>query len=671
MKHIVLIGLLATTFAAQAQNRPGTVAAQLSSQPLGQLQPVRVQEPPIQPNNSLRIAHLLRQRHWPTANQVRMPELRTQTGLQLIWQNDFSTAADWVAGKASGTSDGWVVSALGPQGTFSIGRIQSTSFANGFAKFDSDLGCSGDQHAWIGNAQAINLSGVNHVQLEFQQFYSKYIDSTFVDVSNDGTNWTPYLVNNQYSNNDLTPNPETVLLNISAVAANQATVYLRFRFYSRTATMGTGAGCGYAWMVDDVKIARLPDNDLVLATHAVVTANKLLFYGRTPLHLLNDSVRFEGAAQNFGAQPQTGVYFYAHIKNENGSFRFADTSRRSNQLLPEAFDTSASNHWYDLSSLPVGKFQYVVGYGADSLDASPINNHRSRSFFVTDTSYRLSSDFTRTNGLSTQSWDYAKDDLRMAVMYELPTADTITSVTIGLSGGSRPGALLEVAIRDTTGLFTNYSGTLQNPNSFAPLLFADSYVLTAADTAAGFVTIPIPEQLMDGTPQDRVLPAGAYYVSVSLFSNNGSAHVGVLDDESFIDFMPPYASLTYIPADPADPGSTNRWWTNGTAHAIFANFGRPALANSIEQLPQLSHWQLYPNPAKESVQLRFQLDKTAIIHLSIYDMQGRLVQKQQLGQLAAGEHVQTLEIAGLAPAMYQLRFQYDQQIQTQKLIIQP
>lgn len=665
------MGLLATSFAAHAQNRPGTVASQLANQNLGQLNPIRIQEPVVQPNNSLRIAHLLRQRHWPLANQIRMPELRTQTGLQLIWQNDFSTAADWVAGKAAGTTGDWVISALGPQGGFSIGRIQSTSYANGFAKFDSDLGCSGNQHAWIGNAQAINLSGVSHVQLEFQQYYSKYIDSTFVDVSTNGSNWTPFLVNNQYVNNDITPNPETVLLNISAVAANQANVYIRFRFYSRTATMGVGAGCGYAWMVDDVKISRLPDHDLVLATHAVVPANKLLFYGRTPQHQLNDSVRFEAAGQNFGALAQTGVYFYSHIKNENGTYRFADTSRRNNQLLPEAYDTSANNQWFSLSPLPIGKYEYVVGYGADSADASPVNNYRSRNFFVTDTSYRLSSDFTRTNGLSTQSWDYAKDDLRMAVLYELPVADTLTSVTIGLSGSSRPGALLEVAIRDTTGLFTNYSGTLQNPNSFAPLLFADSYILTATDTAAGFVTIPIPEQLMDGTPQDRVLPAGAYYVSVSLFSNNGSSHVGVLDDESFIDFMPPYASLTYIPADPADPGSTNRWWTNGTAHAIFANFGRPAIANSLEQLPNLSHWQLYPNPAKETVNLRFQLDQAADLQLSVYDLQGRLVQSERFGRLAAGEHLQTLPVAGLAPGMYQLRLQFGQQIQTQKLIIQP
>lgn len=666
------MSLLVAAFAAKAQDNRNPIANRLRTLHLPQTNSIRLNPfEPGQANNHIPIANRLRVRPLPAAYEHPYHQARLQTGVQLIYSSDFSVAADWVSGKAAGTTGDWVVSATGAAGPFSIGTIQSTTRTNGFAKYDSDLGCSGNQHAWISMAQPISLSSHPAVIVEFQQYYSKYIDSTFVDVSTNGSSWTAFEVNGNYANNDLSPNPETLQLNISSVAGNQPLVWVRFRFYSRTATMGPGAGCGYAWMVDDFKVMTLPDNDLVLENHAVNTSNKLLFYGRTPLNQLADSINFSAAGHNFGAANQPGTLVFGQVRNDNGSYRFADTVYRSSPLAVDARDTSTTSKWFNLVGTPIGRYNYVIGYKSDSIDATPTNNTISRNFYVSDTTYRLSSDFSRTNGLTTESWDYSDDGLRMAVFYELIEADTITSVTVRLTSFTRVGALLHATVRDTFGLFTNYQAALQNPSSFASFLESDMYEVTAADSIAGFATIVIPTTLFGGTLQNTLLPAGAYYVAIELFSSNGQYPCGVLDDESYVDFMPPYASLTFIPADPADPGSSSRWWTNGTAHAVYANFGRPSTVGIAAMAELTRDFKVYPNPTQGEVQLDFELLKSSPVQIRLRDLQGRVLKTQSYTQLQPGEHRQELDLTGLTAGLYLVELQAASHTQIKKLIYQP
>lgn len=171
-----------------------------------------------------------------------------------FWSDDFSNAANWSATHATGADD-WGVGTAVPSGPYAIAAIMSSSAANGFALFDSDLLCSGDQIADLTNATAINCSGHANVKLSFQQQYCRWYDSTFVLVSNDNITWTKYSVNELLANNDFcNGNPETVVIDITSVAGNQATVWIRFEFYSPS-SLGALAGCGYSWMIDDVSLS--------------------------------------------------------------------------------------------------------------------------------------------------------------------------------------------------------------------------------------------------------------------------------------------------------------------------------------------------------------------------------------------------------------------------------
>ncbi|MFN8154499.1 MAG: T9SS type A sorting domain-containing protein [Bacteroidia bacterium] len=184
--------------------------------------------------------------------------IRPVPSVASFWSDDFSNAANWTISNQSGNSDNWVIGTSVPSGSFAIPAITSTSAANGYALFDSDLLCSGDQIADVTTANSINCSSESTVTLSFEQYYRRFDDSTFVFVSVDNVNWTKFPVNEAYANNQSSAtNPEVVTVDISSVAANQATVWIRFEFWSpSTYTTGPGGapGCAYAWMIDDVAL---------------------------------------------------------------------------------------------------------------------------------------------------------------------------------------------------------------------------------------------------------------------------------------------------------------------------------------------------------------------------------------------------------------------------------
>lgn len=175
----------------------------------------------------------------------------------VLWSSDFNGGlGTWTTQDDSRnqTGDAWVHTTVGPTGGASIGPINSTSKANGWALFDSDALCSGSQNAWL-ISEAIDLSGTDTAILVFEQFYARFLDETFVQVSTDGgATWTAYPVNVGTGNNEITDNPQTVSVDISATAAGNASVQIAFQFRSDDPANPTLTGCAYAWQIDDVRI---------------------------------------------------------------------------------------------------------------------------------------------------------------------------------------------------------------------------------------------------------------------------------------------------------------------------------------------------------------------------------------------------------------------------------
>lgn len=594
---------------------------------------------------------------------------RTQVG-QTIWSDDFSQANTWTRTTAvtgAGANNNWVIRTQGPGGAFAIPVIQSTTRTNGFALFDSDSLCSGNQIANLTTASNINLTGQPAVVLEFQQQYRRFFDSTFVFVSNDGgVNWTRLIVNRNLTNNDFSNgNPETVQLDISTIAGNQANVRIRFQFFSPN-TIGSQAGCGYAWMVDDVRIFAKPNNDLKLTDMSVIQGPLDTAVAGNYFQALTPSIHFRPhtfSAQvlNFGSAPQPNARLIGTITKGannvyNNTFNFGTARPGLDTFLHVASPV------YNPTNVDSGVYLYTLNLTSDSTDVNLSDNSREINGVVTHRTARVLSNaylppynslIKSSTSIGTNSFGAdANDGFRVANFFSLINTDTAEAVIIRLAAGTVPGGDIVVSIRDTTGLFANFNGALTNPASFPIVVQSDNYTINPADTTSRLIVVPIPDVLLTNVNQTaaKILsPNKGYYVSVEMFSNADVNRIRILDDETVTN--PSWSSLIFIPAAGTNPA---RWFTNGNNFGLGVRFGKTTI-NTTEI--QANSVKLFPNPANDLASLTYSLAQASDVQIRILDLTGRAVETLQLGRQQAGDFRQDLNLAGLRSGVYMVELQ--------------
>ena len=217
--------------------------------------------------------------------------------------------------------------------------INSTTAANGFLISDID-----SANHWNGNSGAssgssyhfiesyfttssIDLSGYANVSLEFEHSFrlNNSIDLT-VSISTDSINWTSYNVQGNATNNQASADPEYLSLNISAVAGNSATAYVKVGWNARV----------YFWMLDDMKIVETPDNKIDLSEtsfggwYTTPTTNGFgLEYTLIPMkQIIANPYTFEGEVTNLGALNQT-AHINVNVLDESSSSVFTTISADS------------------------------------------------------------------------------------------------------------------------------------------------------------------------------------------------------------------------------------------------------------------------------------------------------------------------------------------------------
>ena len=90
-----------------------------------------------------------------------------------------------------------------------------------------------------------------------------------------------------------------------------------------------------------------------------------------------------------------------------------------------------------------------------------------------------------------------------------------------------------------------------------------------------------------------------------------------------------------------------------------------------EELESVFKFNAYPNPTRHSVNLSYELENPAEVEIELYDLQGkRLRRLSALQQMTPGVHENVLSLHGLSAGLYLVQLRVDEQIQTQKLIIQ-
>ncbi len=557
----------------------------------------------------------------------------------IIWSDDFSDAGTWTLGDVDDpNNDHWVIGTDEPQGSFSstYGVIESTTAANGFALFDSDFLCGGSQQAWVQTANPIDLSAYPGAVLQFEQFFTRFRGDCFVDVSTNGTDWTEFEVNADVAVNASTANPEATSVDVSAVVAGQATVWLRFRYFSTVAVHGAGAGCDYAWMVDDVALVELEPYELVLNYGVISHTGTGEEYGRVPVTQLNPEMNFGAEVHNFGAQDQTGLTVQVLV-TDAGSTTILDQTFTLGDLA--AGQLANLDELVTLPTLAPGIYDvaFSVTSNEAAQDNDPTNNTVVRQFAVDNDVYALDGidvyDANTLTALGSTSFTGAADGLEIMTYYELAAPATIYGVSAQLANGTEVNSAVIVSIHDTTQVFNN--------NLNMPIAQSDVISVTAADLAAGRVLglfLPAVD-----------LPAGGYYASVRLLSAANEFDIFILDDTSVP--QPGSAGLIYDPTDQTVYG-------NGNAHAVRLELNATV---GMEDRSTLEGLVAYPNPTQGP--LHFNSPYAGTHRLELADALGQVVLRGRFG--ASG----TVDLGHLAPGLYTARVENAQGTWTQRIAV--
>ena len=417
-----------------------------------------------------------------------------------LWSDDFSVPSTWVLSYAPNAStNNWSIGTTGPTGTFRIDPINSVTAANNFALFDSDKLCSGDQIANLTNATPINLSGHPEVQLKFSQYYRRYHDSTYVYVSNNGNTWTRFEVNgnlrfNNFSgNNNPSINPEILNVDISSVAGNQDSVYLRFQFYSpdtNLAGVDNQSGCAYSWMIDDISIVDKP---------AIDGALMQAFCGEyTVLPVLQtQGFALRGAFVNNGTSPISGARIFYTVTDPIGNLYY-DTSLASVTINPG--DTSS--FLYAIGTyVPTAVGKYLVDQELSIPNDSDItNNFLQGSVLVDDSSYARDYTAIDPNNFA-GTLGFQGSPISFAQKFHVYKPSQFTSVSF---------YLYEPILDDQL----NVNIYNDNPGGTPNLVIGstNNYIITVDDTGGAFLTLPLISPVN--------VTAGDYFVVVNQLDTN-------------------------------------------------------------------------------------------------------------------------------------------------------
>ncbi|MBK8950552.1 MAG: T9SS type A sorting domain-containing protein [Flavobacteriales bacterium] len=404
-----------------------------------------------------------------------------------------------------------------------------------------------------------------------------------VQVSTDLTTWTDFIPFTCLVTGSAQPpcsrwsaNPQGIALDITSVAANQSSVYLRFQWLG---------GWEYFWAIDDLALSNVPDYGRVVDFGYVSHVGGGVEFGTIPRPQLGSTFFLGGQLRNIGLNPQTNLVMTATVTAPGGGTAFSATL---NAGTVNPGDTVTMEEPVTLpGGLAEGTYTMTltVTSNEDALEDDPSDDTAERTFALNDLEYALDglgvhSGTEVTSLIGTASFADATDNVFCLNYFRINAPTTLYGLNVDIGANSRTGALMIASVHgDSLAILPNALGG--SDDVFNPLATSQDYTLSAADTIAGEVSITFLNPV--------ALAPGAYYAGVELFSNGGTANVTVVDDAT----VPQPSVVGLINIQGTDPGS----FTNGNAFAIRMIFD-PTIGFSEVAGPEFS---MFPNPTNDGL----------------------------------------------------------------------
>lgn len=499
----------------------------------------------------------------------------------------------------------------GAVGVAALGYVPSSVFGgnsagNGYLWANSDRGLSaapGTDHLTQLTTTAIDCSNQPSVLFTMESLVGvfDYDGSTNVrlNVSTDGVTWTTFAPFPCLETGAAAPpcvrwsaNPQFVALDISSVAANQPTVYLRFEWLG---------GWEYFWAIDDLNLSPVPEFELVMDYGVLSHTGTGEEYGRTPVTQLLTEFNLGAQVHNFGSQDQTNVVLNAEVRNASNVLAFSASTTVGTLA---SGDTAIMNEFVTLPTLAEGVYTATFVVTSDQIanEATTSNDTIVRTFAIDNLNFSLDGlgvhvGPTTTSALGTASFTTSEDGASFMTYYPVFQTMDVYALDVLLSPATVAGGTIIASLHDTTNVLGN--GDLDSP-----LIESLDYLVSAADVTAGVARVPF----FGGIE----LAPGGYYATVQLFSNGGTTDVQVVDDVTVP--QPFFGSMIYLP-DEADPGP----YSNGNALGIRLVLD-PAASVAENTLAGVG---MFPNPTDGLVQVV--VDQPQTVDITVMNTLGEVV----------------------------------------------
>ena len=591
-------------------------------------------------------------------------DIRSDKSAVVIWSEDFgggfpsgwnSYTVNTGAGN-SGASAGntatapWKHSMVGSWGYWnSVGTsggnptgpataINSTTSANGFLISDID-----SANHWNGNSGAssgssyhfiesyfttssIDLSGYANVSLEFEHSFrlNNSIDLT-VSISTDSINWTSYNVQGNATNNQASADPEYLSLNISAVAGNSATAYVKVGWNARV----------YFWMLDDMKIVETPDNKIDLSEtsfggwYTTPTTNGFgLEYTLIPMkQIIANPYTFEGEVTNLGALNQT-AHINVNVLDESSSSVFTTISADS-ILFPQDTMIFVGQNKFTPNSTGL----YTFDTWASSVDT--ISDTMSSFSAVTDNVYG------RDNGTMSSSYELGRSCGGMIVgsYFDVYDTDDLASLSVYMKDNSVPGALIYAMIYE-----------IDASNDKIYLAQSDDYAITANDLN-NWTTISFDDEFS--------LVPGTYMAAIGSYASPIDTSVIAMAQYT-------YPTTCYIQKNGCLTGtqSFGSWYWLSRAPMIRMNF---AVVSSIEENIFEGKISVYPNPTNGILNLDMMGVTPSEYQIKITNILGEIIYVSS--ENISGIYNDVIDLSSFSKGTYVIQIKNKESVFTDKIVI--
>ena len=587
-------------------------------------------------------------------------DFRSDKSAVVIWEEDFdggfpagwgTYSANTGAGNNGTPSPGntaecpWKHSTVGSwgywntnQGISAAAAINSTTAANGFLISDIDSANhwnagqpSGNTYHYIESyftTSSIDLTGWANVSLEFEHSFrfNNSVNLT-VAVSVDSITWTTYNIQGNATNNQASADPEYLSLNISSIAGNSPTAYIR---------IGWNARC-YFWMIDDIKIVETPDNRLSLvdAEHGgwwigYQSAGGLgMEYTYNPLKQVTaNPYTFEGMVTNAGALNQTtrlNVDVYDAIANNVFSTTSADSL-----ITPQDTMTFIGSDKFT----PTSVGQYYFQTWASSLDT--LSDSDTSSSIVTDNIY------ARDDGTDYSEYGLGRSCGGMVVgsYFDIYDTDDVASLSVFMKDNSVAGAEIYAIIYEI------------DPATNDPIYLyqSDDYSLTSNDVG-GWATINFSES--------QTLVPGTYMAAIGGYANPVDTSVIGMSQYT-------YPVTCFIQKNGCLTGTQTygTWYWLSRAPMIRMNF---ATVSAIEEQVFGGNISVYPNPTNGIISIDMINVDPSYYDITITNILGKEI--LHINENVSGIYNNKLDLSSFSKGTYIIQIANKNKVFTDKIII--